>query len=134
MLAHISRINVRYAETDQMGVVYHANYLPWFEVGRTELMKKYGVPYRELEKNGYYLPLVEAGLKYHRPAKYDDDIEIHSSIRKQPALKTRIDYEVKRNGELLVSGFTLHCFVDANGRPVRPPADFVEKMKSHFSA
>ncbi|MDR1789651.1 MAG: acyl-CoA thioesterase [Opitutaceae bacterium] len=132
MLTHTTRVNVRYAETDQMGFAYHANYLPWFEVGRTELMKAHGVPYRELEAAGYLLPVLEASLRYLRPARYDDDLEIHARIAERPGIRCRIDYEVRRGGELLATGHTLHCFIDRAGRPVRPPPGFVEKMRACF--
>ncbi len=70
------QVTVRYAETDMMGIVYHANYLPWFEVGRTTLLKEIGVPYRKLEEEGFRLPVLEVSAKYIRPAVYDDTLEI----------------------------------------------------------
>jgi len=133
MLQSRTEITVRYAETDMMGVVYHGNYLPWFEVGRTNLLKEYGVPYRELEKEGYFLPVVEVQAKYHRPAVYDDTVTILTTLREKPSVRITLDYEIRRGDELLVTGKTVHAFIDRAGRPSRPPAKFTEKISSLFS-
>jgi len=126
-------VTVRYAETDMMGIVYHANYLPWFEVGRTTLLKEIGVPYKKLEEEGYRLPVLEVSAKYVRPAVYDDTLEIISTVSEKPLLRIRIDYEVRRDGELLATGNTVHAFVDKLGRPVRPPAWAAEVLTRAFS-
>jgi acyl-CoA thioester hydrolase len=115
-------VTVRYAETDMMGIVYHANYLPWFEVGRTTLLKEIGVPYRRLEEEGFRLPVLEVSAKYLRPALYDDTLEIVTTLRERPAIRIRLEYEVRRGEDLLATGASLHAFVDRTGRPVRPPA------------
>jgi len=115
-------VTVRYAETDMMGVVYHANYLPWFEVGRTTLFKELGVPYRQLEAEGFRLPVLEISAKYLRPARYDDTLEIVTILRDRPLLRLRLEYEVRRGDELLATGASVHAFIDLQGRPVRPPA------------
>jgi len=134
MIESRAQITVRYAETDMMGVVYHGNYLPWFEVGRTTLLKECGLPYRELEAQGYLLPVVEAGLKFHRPALYDDLVTVITKLNERPLLRIRLDYEVRRGEELLVTGFTVHGFINKSGEPVRPPAAFTEKMRELFAA
>ena len=121
MITSRSQVTVRYAETDMMGVVYHGNYLPWFEVGRTTLLKELGLPYRALEEAGYMLPVLEVGAKYQRPARYDDLITVTTFLREKPLLRIRLDYEVHRGEELLATGFTVHAFIDRTGRPVRPP-------------
>jgi len=126
-------ITVRYAETDMMGVVYHGSYLPWFEVGRTDLMKQYGLPYRQLEAEGFFLPVLEVGARYLKPARYDDTITIVTTLREKPLLRIKLEYEVRRGDELLATGFTLHAFIDRAGRPVRPPASFQEKMNAVFA-
>ena len=132
MMQSRTSITVRYAETDMMGVVYHGSYLPWFEVGRTDLMKQYGLPYRQLEAEGYFLPVLEVGAKYLKPARYDDAITIVTTLREKPLLRIKLEYEVRRGDELLATGFTLHAFIDRAGRPVRPPASFQEKMNAVF--
>src|SRR5271168_2683198 len=115
-------VTVRYAETDMMGIVYHANYLPWFEVGRTTLLKELGVPYRRLEEEGFRLPVLEISAKYLRPALYDDTLDIVTTLTERPAVRIQLEYEVHRGAELLATGSSLHAFVDKQGRPVRPPA------------
>jgi len=134
MIESRTEITVRYAETDMMGVVYHGNYLPWFEVGRTTLLKECGLPYRELEAQGYLLPVVEVGTKYFKPAVYDDTVTVITRLNERPLLRIRLDYEVRRGDELLVTGFTIHGFINKSGEPVRPPANFTEKMRALFPA
>jgi acyl-CoA thioester hydrolase len=132
MIESRAQITVRYAETDAMGIVYHGNYLPWFEVGRTTLLKENGLPYRELEASGYQLPVIELGTKFFRPALYDDTVTIVTRMHERPLLRIRLDYEVFRGDEKLVTGFTIHAFVNKAGEPVRPPALFAEKMRVAF--
>lgn len=132
MLVSRTQITVRYAETDMMGIVYHGNFFPWFEVGRTNLLKECGVPYRELEAQGYYLPVIELGAKYLRPALYDDTLTIVTQLQERPLLRIRLDYEVRRGEELLVTGFTMHSFINKAGEPVRPPPAFAQKMREVF--
>jgi acyl-CoA thioester hydrolase len=126
------QVTVRYAETDMMGIVYHANYLPWFEVGRTTLLKEIGIPYRKLEEEGYRLPVLEVSAKFVRPAVYDDTLEVISTVSERPLLRIRITYEIRRAGDLLATGTTLHAFVDREGRPVRPPSWVVELFNKAF--
>lgn len=133
MITSRSQITVRYAETDMMGVVYHGSYLPWFEVGRTQLLRECGVVYRDLEEKGYRLPVIELGCRYLRPARYDDVVTIVTTVRERPLVRIRLDYEVMRGDELLVTGFTVHTFINHQGEPVRPPAIFVERMRTFFS-
>jgi len=132
MIQSRSQITVRYAETDMMGIVYHGSYLPWFEVGRTDLMKLHGLPYRQLEADGFLLPVIEVGARYLKPARYDDTLTIITTLREKPLLKIRLEYEVRRSDELLATGFTLHAFMDRSGRPVRLPAAFLEAINSQF--
>lgn len=134
MLEHRSQIEVRYAETDMMGVVYHGSYLPWLEVARTALLAAEGLPYRELEAQGYFLPVIEVNLRYHKPARYADTVTIHAVIREKPALRLRIDYELFRGNEKLASGHTVHVFIDKAGRPIRPPAAFSALIDTRFPA
>jgi len=133
MIQAHSEVVVRYAETDMMGMVYHGNYLPWFEVGRTHLLKQHGLPYRQLEAEGYFLPVLEVNVRYLKPARYDDTLTIIATLREKPLLRIKIDYEVRRGDELLATGQTTHAFIDRAGRPVRPPAAFTETMDEVFS-
>ena len=133
MVESRTQISVRYAETDMMGIVYHGNYLPWFEVGRTTLLKECGLPYRELETQGYHLPVIELGVKFLRPALYDDTITVITRLKECPALRVHLDYEVRRGDDLLVTGFTTHAFINKAGEPVRPPAYLTQRMKELFA-
>ncbi|MSU73063.1 MAG: acyl-CoA thioesterase [Opitutus sp.] len=132
MIESRAQITVRYAETDMMGVVYHGSYLPWFEIGRTTLLKELGLPYRELEAAGYRLPVLEVTAKYFRPAVYDDLITVVTTMREKPLLRIRLDYEVRRGDELLATGHTVHAFIDREGKPVRPPPVVVKAMAAGF--
>jgi acyl-CoA thioester hydrolase len=133
MLQSRAAVTVRYAETDMMGIVYHANYLPWFEIGRTTLLKEHGLPYRQLETDGFRLPVLEITAKFLRPAVYDDTLTILTVMREKPVLRIRLDYEVRRGDELLATGHSLHAFVNLRGEPVRPPAAFTRKMNEAFA-
>lgn len=132
MIQSRADVVVRYAETDMMGVVYHGNYLPWFEVGRTTLLKELGLAYRQLEADGYRLPVLEVSAKYFRPALYDDTLTIVTTLRERPLLRIRLEYEVRRGEELLATGMTVHAFIDREGKPVRPPPAAVAVFAAAF--
>ncbi len=133
MIQSRAQVTVRYAETDMMGVVYHGSYLPWFEVGRTTLLKQIGLRYRDLEEQGFMLPVLEVTAKYLRPARYDDVLTIVTTLRDRPLLRITLDYEVYRDDTLLATGRTVHAFIDKSGKPVRPPANAVEILARAFS-
>jgi acyl-CoA thioester hydrolase len=118
-----SRVRVRYAETDKMGVVYYANYLVWFEVGRTDLLRREGWSYREMESNGFALPVVEAHCAYRQSARYDDELDIRTSGLMLSPVRVRFDYAVVRanDGLVLAEGHTVHASLDPAGRPRRLP-------------
>lgn len=122
-LVRRTRVRVRYAETDRMGVVYHANYLIWFEVGRTEWLRDTGWSYGEMERDGVSLPVIEAHCEYRQPARYDDHIEIRTRATLLSPVRVRFDYELVRNeeGPPVALGHTVHAGVDADGRPCRLP-------------
>jgi len=132
MIESRSHVTVRYAETDMMGIVYHANYLPWFEVARTQLLREQGFPYRQLETDGYRIPVLEVAAKFIRPALYDDTLTIVATIREKPLLRIRLEYQVFRGEELLATGQSAHAFCDLRGRPTRPPPAFVARMNEIF--
>ena len=115
-------VRVRYAETDKMGVVYHANYFVWFEVGRTDWLRQAGWSYRELEAAGVSLPVIEAHCEYRQPARYDDELEIRSRATCLSPVRVRFDYQIVLPSQTLaVTGHTVHCAVDPSGRPCRLP-------------
>ncbi len=119
----VSRVRVRYAETDQMGVVYHSNYLIWFEVGRTDLLRHAGWSYRDMERSGVSLPVIEAHCVYRRPARYDDDLDVQTRGTLVSPVRARFDYQILRvsDGAALAEGFTVHAALDPTGRPCRLP-------------
>lgn len=125
---------VRFAETDAMGVTYHGNYLPWFEMARVALLDQLGTPYRELEKQGCLLPVLETGLTYHRPSHFDDRIRITVTLAEKPKARLRLTYKVERGEELLVEGFTVHAFVNREFKAIRPPENIDAAMRKAFSA
>jgi acyl-CoA thioester hydrolase len=123
--ASVSRLRVRYAETDQMGVAWHGSYFAWFEVGRTDLLRERGMTYRELEANDVHLPVIEATARYRRPARYDDLLEIRTRVTAHSGARVSFAYEIRCDGddEPLATGTTEHASVDGNGRPRRLPAE-----------
>lgn len=115
---------VPYADTDQMGVVYYANYLTYFERCRNELLRATGFTYREMEARGIGLPVVEAHVDYKTPAFYDDLLELVGTVAFAKGCRIRIDCAVLRDGQLLASGHTVHCCMDLRTRkPVRVPPE-----------
>ena len=122
---------VPYADTDNMGVVYYANYLVMFERARNELMRALGYTYRQCEAEGWGLPVTHAELDYRSSAKYDDLLEISAFVQSQKGVRIEIACEVRRKGEeaVLVRGFTRHAFVSLKTfRPTPPPKRFLEMM------
>jgi acyl-CoA thioester hydrolase len=118
-----------------MKVVYHGNYLTYFEEARTNLFRNMGVIYSEIEKAGFYLVVVEAHTHYRRSAIYDDILHVKASLRELPSMKLTIDYEITRNNEpeILVTGQTVHAFLNAaSGRPIRPPHEYLSIMQRYF--
>ena len=117
-----TQYRVCYADTDQMGVVYYANYFMLFERARTELLRLNGLSYKQIEEQGFMLPVLDAHAKYHRPARYDDLLDITARVIEFDGLKLKTACEVKRDGVLLVDGDVTLVFLNAKtGRPSRPP-------------
>ena len=120
-----STVRVRYAETDKMGVAYHANYFVWFEVARCDLLRSLGSTYRDLEERGVMLPVIEAHCAYRTTARYDDELEIQTSGALLSPARVEFTYAVRRrtDGAALAEGRTEHAVVDQRGRPRRLPED-----------
>jgi acyl-CoA thioester hydrolase len=123
-------VRVRYAETDQMGIAWHGEYLAWFEVGRTDLLRGCGCTYRDLEAQGLRLPVIEVQARYLRPAHYDDVLEIHTRLTGIGGARVSFDYEVRREGTEgpLATGSTSHAAIDLRGRPRRIPEDLRRRL------
>ena len=120
-IKNTTEIRVLYADTDAMAIVYHTNYIKWFEAGRNELLRSLGYPYTRLEDQGFLLPLTECYCSFLTPAVYDDLLEIEASIGELKAATIRLDYQIfrKSTGELLAKGFTRHAVTDRQFKPVR---------------
>jgi acyl-CoA thioester hydrolase len=114
-----TNIRVRYSETDAMGVVYYGNYFVWFEVGRTEWLRQIGATYRQLETEGYFLPVVEAHCEYKSPAHYDDLLTITTQLSDDDNIYFDFHYQIICDSRLLVTGWTRHLCVDQDGRILR---------------
>ena len=119
---------MRYAETDQMGVAYYANYFVWFEVARTDWLRAAGLSYREMEAEGVLLPVIDARCEYKSPARYDDRLAVAASARVVSPARLAFDYEITGPAGLVAVGSTVHATVDRSGRPMRLPARVKELM------
>ncbi|HEU0122831.1 MAG TPA: thioesterase family protein [Bryobacteraceae bacterium] len=127
MSSHHARVRVRYAETDQMGVVYHANYIVWMEVGRVEFCRASGLSYRDMEQEGeLHLAVIEAGCRYIAPARYDDEIDIETCIEKATPRGVHFTYVMRHveTGQKLAEGFSRHLFLGRDLKPIRLPERF----------
>lgn len=132
MNEHIEQIRVRYSETDQMGVVYHGSYLPYFEIGRVEWLRNKGISYKYLEDNGIGLPIANLTLNYKKPARYDDLLYVKTKLKFYSGVKIEFDCEIlNQENDLLTTATFLLVFIDLkSGRPTQPPSyilDIIEK-------
>lgn len=121
---------VRYAETDQMGVVYHGNYAQYFEMGRVEWLRAMGITYKSMEDNGIMLPVISLHIDYKKSALYDDLLTVHTHLKSKPMVKIEFDYTlINEAGQLLATGNTVLAFMDKNtGRPIKCPDYILEKL------
>lgn len=125
-------IRTRYAETDQMGIIYHANYFVWFEIGRTEFFRQLNMDYRELEEEDILLPVIDVRCKYIQSAKYDDEIIIKTKLTNLKGIRLIFSYEIIRMNDnvLLAEGYTKHAFVTKELKPV----NFKKKLPNVWEA
>jgi acyl-CoA thioester hydrolase len=133
MISTDTFIRVRYADTDQMKYVYYGKFFEYFEQGRSDFLRTVGMPYPEIERLGFMLPVMEAHAEYIKPAFYDEEIVVRTMVEEMPAVRVRIKYIVSRGSpeEILARGYTVHAFIDAAKRvPVRAPADFLKLMEA----
>ena len=130
MLVNKHKIRVRYGETDQMGYVYYGNYASYFEVGRVEWLRNFGVSYKEMEDNGIMLPVSNLNISYLKPTRYDDLITIKTTLKKIPTAKIEFDFEIfNEQNELLTKGYTSLVFIDMEkNRPTRCPKYLLDKI------
>lgn len=127
-----TELRVRYGETDQMGVVYHGNYAQYFEIGRTEWLRKFGISYKQMEEDGIMLPVVELSINYKRSARYDDLIKVKTELKKLPTAKIEFLYEItNQQQEVLTTGCTTLVFIDMDkNRPTRCPDYILDKLRN----
>lgn len=125
-------IRVRYGETDQMGVVYHGNYAQYFEIGRVEWLRKFGVSYKQMEDEGVMLPVISLSINYKKSARYDDLIKVKTQLVKLPSATIEFNYEItNESGEILTTGNTTLVFIDINrNRPTRCPQYLLDKLQN----
>ncbi len=129
MRAVATDLRVRYSETDQMGIVYHAHYLVWFEIGRTEWCRAAGLPYAEMERSGLYIPVTRVECAFRRRSSYDDPIRVVTRMAELGGRGCTFAYEVRNPaGDLLADGATRHVFTDAAGRPTRGAAEVLSGL------
>jgi acyl-CoA thioester hydrolase len=133
MLNHKTTYRVRYADTDKMGFAHHANYFRWFEVGRSELFRQIGLPYKEIEARGVYLPLSAIHCEFKSPAQYDDLLVIKTDLDESLKATIQFNYQIYSEDEntLVAEGFTKHACMDSNGRVVRPPDFLVDIIRKN---
>jgi len=132
-----TRLTVRYAETDKMGIVHHSNYPIWFEAGRTDFLKQTGVSYSDVEAMGVMLPLYEVTCRFKSPAKYEDEIAVITRLKELTRVRLILSYEVVnvKTNALLATGETLHAFTDSALKPLnaeRAIPDIYARMKASF--
>ena len=135
-LSDLLQLRVRYSETDQMGTFYNSRALEWFECGRTELMRRrLGMSYAALEAEGVFLPLVEAHLEFLGGARYDDLLNVSTSVEVSGRARLRFEVQIHQgeSGKPVVRGYTVHAFTDRQGKPIRPPLWFIRKLGDALS-
>lgn len=132
MKEHQINVRVRYSETDQMSVVYHGNYIPYFEMGRVEWLRNKGVSYKSLEESGIALPIVSMTINYKKPARYDDLLTVITRFKSQSSVKIEFDCEIRNeNNELLTTAQFILVFVDMKlGKPIAPPQYILDVLNN----
>lgn len=133
---NITSYRVIYGDTDQMGVVYYANYLRWFEKGRSEFLRQIGSPYKEIESKGYHFPVTELSCRYFKPVHYDDVVTVETELTSVARATLNFKYKIFRQGEAapLAIGSTTHACVSALGRVARIPRDLADRLASALAA
>ncbi|MFK5890438.1 MAG: thioesterase family protein [Flavobacteriaceae bacterium] len=134
MIENTINIRVRYSETDQMKYVYYGNYAAYFEMGRVEWLRKFGVSYKEMEDDGIMLPVINMNIKYHKPALYDDLLTLKTTLLKLPQVKIDFNFTIyNQKDELLTTATTTLVFWDMErNKPTRAPQNLMDKIKPYF--
>ena len=136
MIQYDHQVKVYYKDVDQMGIVYYSRYFEYFEQARTELLVFLGLDVSSIEENGIQLPVISGHCDYHLGARFEQQLIIRTMVNDLPKAKLRIEYEVFVKGndtESLVSGYTVHAFINRKGKPIRAPKTVIEKLKDKFN-
>lgn len=130
MIQSLTRIKVRYYETDQMGIVHHSNFIRYFEIARTDWLTQLNISYKDMEKEGIILPVISINCNYKQSAYYDDELTIETKLTKTPTVKIAFDYEIKnQENQLICNGSTVLAFLDKKTRkPIRCPEYILKKL------
>lgn len=130
VIEHSVQLRVRYAETDQMRVAHHSNYVVWLEHARVELMRKLGFPYTAMEEQGYLMPVLELSVHYLRAVHFDELITVKARMTHMPRAKLEYEYEISNErDEIICRASTLHGFMNKEERAVKPPREFLQELK-----
>jgi acyl-CoA thioester hydrolase len=130
MIHSTSSIRVRYAETDQMGFLHHGHYAAYFEEARVHWLAQLGMPYRELESQGYFLPVLELQIRFLHPNRFDDLLSVQCRLETLPRVKIELFYEVCRDGLLTTTAKSVHAFMGTDGKAMRPPPAFLDGLSA----
>lgn len=135
MTTNFASYRVIYGDTDQMGVAYYANYLRWFEMGRTELLRQIGVLYSSVEAAGLFFPVMEVSCRYHKPARFDDEITVETTLTALGRATLVFGYKIteKKDGQLLAEGWTRHACVDGKGKLAKISQELGAVLKAALS-
>ena len=134
MIRNLTSYRVIYGDTDQMGVTYYANYLRWFEIGRTEFLRQTAIPYATIEEKGLRFPVTEVSCRYHRPTRYDEEISIETTLTSLGRATLTFSYRIlSQDGTLIASGWTKHACLDEKGEVTKIPPDLEATLKATIS-
>ena len=130
MIDYTYRTHIYYRDIDQMGIVYYTRYLEYFEAARTELLRSIGLDVTKIEQMGYFLPVISCHCDYKKSAKFDEELSVITKINELPRASMKIEYEIfNSDKQLLVTGYTIHSFINTNGKAVKPPIFLIEKLR-----
>ncbi len=134
MFTHETKIRVRYGETDQMGFMYYGNYAAYYEVGRVELLRSTGLSYKQLEEDGFLLPVSELSIKYLQPARYDEEITVKTIVTNMPGIRINFDFELYNVRKELINTAKVQLIFmsDKYNKPCRPPSYFIDAFAPYF--
>jgi len=131
MYKHHLKVRVRYSETDKMGIVYHGNFVPYFEIGRVELMRKIGLVYKELEDDGILMPVVHLEIDFKHPAVYDEEITVETWVEELPTTKMVFHHQVfNESGKLVCTGSVILVFINHQFKPIRASEKIIAALKA----